>query len=284
MSPLWWLEGVNLLISLLGAVTCLVAAALFFVVFQFEKKTTTLWRPFGFLLLAIAFCLQALSAITATVLSYQSAATLELFAIFLIYRGVYSEPIVSHLNQVASLSERTTATRVPLKNRFPRGSSLLLIVAILAVPVVVGHPYAVALINLLTVFWMALTMRLQWKRYRWEQDSPAIRRQNLLALLAYIFLLARAVAFSLYYASRSPAWPAGRPGVGWAIATYVAMLIATALGLYFLMRWVWIFIRVRSFLRNSFVSVVALITAWVVGMLIVIPLILGGLIFLLLRL
>lgn len=273
MSPLWWLEGFNLMLSILGAVTCGVAAALFFVVFQFEKKTTTLWRPFGFVLLAITFAMHALSAITATTAAYQAAVTLEVFAFFLIYRGVHSEPIVSHLREVSSLAERTTAPPVSFKSRFPRGSRLLLVVVAVALAYFFDGPYMLSALSLITAAYMAATMRLQWKRYRWEQDSPAIKRQNLLALLAYIFLLGRALALSIFYAATQ------LPML--AIIAYVGMLVATALGLYFLARWAWIFIRVRAVLRHSFVSLLVLTVSWIVGILLVIPLILGGLIYLL---
>lgn len=222
-----------------GLVVCTSAAVLFWITYNREHKLRAAWRAGGFLGLAISFTL-GLLGIWLPQVSF-GALILQPFAFFVIYRGVYYEPILTHLRTVATRAERKRATKhkhtAAARQRERLHLVLVLGIAtiLFAASTISSQVFSMASYLLSTLF-IALTIHLQFRRLLWEQDGPSIRLQNFYPLAGYICLL-------FYTALSTP------PNIlpAYAVIPPLGLLA----GMVFLALWAWIFIHVRNILRRS---------------------------------
>lgn len=214
------------------------AAILFWITYYREHKLRAAWRAAGFLGLAMSFALKIFSIWLPQVLF--AALILEPFAFFAIYRGVYYEPILTHLRAVATSKERQkrkksssrlTTRRIRLHLLWVLVIASLLLLSSLLNPITFS-----AASYLLAALFIGMTIRLQTKRFLWERDSRSVRLQNFYPLVGYICLF-------LYSTLSAPAYLA---------PAYQFIPPATLLaGMVLLFLWAWIFIQVRNMLRRS---------------------------------
>ncbi|MFC1633177.1 cache domain-containing protein [Patescibacteria group bacterium] len=289
---IFWQEYLHFLAAIIAILVSISAAFLFFLVSRREKQLRTVWRPFGFLALAIAFFLFILER------KYPgfalAAIIIEVIGFFAIFRGVLAEPVLSQLRQVLPGSKSdVSVTRNffrDVKKMFlgfgktfktagatSKSFGVLLLLLILLVPLYLFFGPSILLTGLefIAFVFLTSTIYLQIKRYRGQRgEEAAVRRLNLWPLIAYIFLFFRQIAVMFY---RLPEYDivtfrrfTFEFGLPWQLA-----VLFTILGFVFLFLWAWTFIKVRPRLRTYVVFLAIAVAVSSLGALIFTLLVFG---------
>ncbi len=214
-------------------------AIFFWVTYRREIKLHTAWRPAGFVVLAITFCLHLLAVPAPELIG--PALVVAVVAWYLIYRGVKAEPRLTALRTIASYDKNIPATTRPAlaPNHFDHWKVVLVVgvgFGAWGLGLLLGMG---AVLYLLAAAGITATIRLQWRRYRDEPAGWLTTWQNLTPLVGYVFLLLHSLAMAVACVLLPPAW------------LWYTALGALALGFFWLSLWLWIFIRVRPLLRAS---------------------------------
>ncbi len=247
-APLWQLAAHTSIygFAVVVSVSC---ATLFSLLYFGERSLRTGWRAGGFWLVASAYTVWVLAPQQPTAIIL--ALGLELLGQLAIYYGVLREPLLTVLRHVPTWEERTA---VPLfapptdtlhVARFTRYGFPL--VAVLMASAAVLLPTATTL-----WLWLGLVVistgiaHLQLHRYRVEDGSVDIHRQNLLPISAYGLLIVRA----LVLAATGLILPA--------LITNSIALVCLFFAMLCLAWWAWIFIRIRPTLRTLIATMLAI--------------------------
>ncbi|MBN2100680.1 cache domain-containing protein [Candidatus Dojkabacteria bacterium] len=268
------LEFFNYIASILGILVSLSSAILFYITQRVESSMKTFWRAFGFAALSFAIILSLLErkfpdmALTALLI--------ELVGFASIFRGVLSEPTLTHLRQVKEdstkkLEDFSKSRKEKIRKIFLISSAALFIIATMATLIYFNDlilekvsfgPYlAPGLITLSSIF-IACTIFLQVKRYFTEGGNIRTKLLNLWPLIAYVFLLIRGILLVLYRLPETDILFLHKMKTVFSVPWQISILMSL-LGFIFLGLWVWEFIKPRFFLRTyvTFLAIASIVSS-----------------------
>ena len=145
---------------------------------------------------------------------------------------------------------------------------------ILLIVSIFWKPFVPAFLEATAAFFVALTLPLQIRRYQREQNNPKMSLLNLYPVLGYAMLFIGMVSLTLF---RLPALDIVilRQFTLEYSNVWIYGQLLSFLGLLFLFRWAWTFIRVRPFLRTYIVFLEIAIVVASLGSLVFTTLIFG---------
>lgn len=253
---LFWLEYLHFIVAIFAILVSVSAATLFLLTYRTEAQLTTVWRAVGFSALAAAFFLFILER------KFGGfgliAIAVELFGFFGIYKGVTADLNLSKLREVPALGGgKVEKSKAPTKKEAAMAQKgllrtaigIIIFGAVFVFTFAFFPDYLSSATIAVSIIFILATIRLQIRRFRTEGQDARTRRQNLWPLLAYVFLLYRAIAMIFFRLPDLDVVLLRQLQLNYSIAWQLSILFG-AIGFILLGIWAWTFIRVRVFLRT----------------------------------
>ncbi len=250
---IFWQEFLFFLVAMLGMLVSVSSGTLFFLTVHSERQLRTIWRAVGFIALAIAFFLFILERKYPGIELH--ALAVQAFGFIAIYLGVFAEPKLSQLAQVARGNQPAPSEHgATLKDKFAKkihatpGPVFALVIALAIATWFFLNQFLAASLQLFAALFILATIPIQFRRWQRERDNPKASRQNLYPLIGYIALLFGALSLVFYRLPNLDVVTLRQLVLEYSIAWQVG-IFATFIGFLFLGIWAWNFIKVRPFLR-----------------------------------
>lgn len=258
------LDMVHLIAIFIAVLTTLSVSVLFYDIYKVESAIQVPWRAIGFGMLACSLLL----TLTQTPFLMGVALFSEALGYIAIYRGIVFDPFVSYLHKVTLPEFDRAVTEGISRNRKAgwanrafmqfadsqdRDAVAIMILGCLGllglVLMMIQFSAWLWLVHVLvlmvSLIYIGRIMYLQMYRLQNEDMSPQVRMNNTYALIAFCFLMGRAIGL---IAREVTIW-----GDSWALLYIDSAALIGSMA--FIILWIWPFIRNRQVVLRHVVAV-----------------------------